>query len=132
FRPLLFKTLYPYLPNVQGQSADYLAAFFGAGMVDGDALASHRPRMRSTAAAKLFFSGDLKAMLAGHDAAETMLAQLPEEFHRWHPQHQAQYLETRFLLPGYILSSQGDRMAMANGVETRFPFLDHRLVELAN
>ena len=132
FRALLFKKLYPYLPNVQGQSADYLAAFFGAGMVDGDALASHRPRMRSTSAAKLFFSGDLKAELAGYDAAETMLAQLPGEFHRWHPQHQAQYLETRFLLPGYILSAQGDRMAMANGVETRFPFLDHRLVELAN
>src|SRR5690606_16489190 len=47
------------------------------------------------------------------------------------PLHQAQYLESRFLLPGYILSSQGDRMAMAHGVETRFPFLDHRVVEFA-
>lgn len=27
FRPLLFKRLYPYLPNLQGQSAEYLAAF---------------------------------------------------------------------------------------------------------
>src|SRR5690606_23797278 len=43
----------------------------------------------------------------------------------------AQYLESRFLLPGYILSSQGDRMAMAHGIEGRFPFLDHRLVEFA-
>ena len=34
-------------------------------------------------------------------------------------------------MPGYILSSQGDRMAMGNGVEGRFPFLDHRLVEFA-
>ena len=58
--------------------------------------------------------------------------QLPEAFARWHPQHKAQYLETRFLLPGYILSSQGDRMAMAHGVEGRFPFLDHRLIEFAN
>ena len=45
--------------------------------------------------------------------------------------HQAQYLEARFLLPGYILSSQGDRMAMAHGIEGRFPFLDHQLVEFA-
>src|SRR5262249_16519903 len=34
------------------------------------------------------------------------------------------------LLPGYILSSQGDRVAMAHAVEGRFPFLDHRVVEL--
>jgi asparagine synthase (glutamine-hydrolysing) len=41
----------------------------------------------------------------------------------------AQQLETETLLPGYILSSQGDRMLMAHGVEGRFPFLDHEVVE---
>ncbi len=131
-RPHLFRKLYPYLPGLQQQSAEYLAAFFGAG---GDALDdplfSHRPRLRGTAAAKLFFSADLRQTLAGYDAAEEMAGLLPEAFARWHPLNQAQYLESRFLLPGYILSSQGDRMAMANGVETRFPFLDHRLVEFA-
>ncbi len=133
FRPLLFKRLYPYLPNLQNQSAEYLAAFFGAKSAElDDPLASHRPRMRSTAAAKLFFSGDLRKALGGYDAAETLVGQLPEAFGRWHPQHQAQYLETRFLLPGYILSSQGDRMAMAHGIEGRFPFLDHRLIEFAS
>ena len=38
----------------------------------------------------------------------------------------------RRMLPGYLLSSQGDRMLMANSVEGRFPFLDHRLIEFAN
>lgn len=133
FRPLLYKRLYPYLPNLQRQTAESLAAFFGV-KPDGDAdpLASHRPRMRATAAAKQFFSGDLRGMLAGYDAAEAVVGQLPQAFARWHPQHQAQYLEARFLLPGYILSSQGDRMAMAHGVEGRFPFLDHRLIEFSN
>src|SRR5690606_15069341 len=50
-------------------------------------------------------------------------------FTLWHPLHQAQYLESRHLLPGYILASQGDRVSMAHAVEGRFPFLDHRLVE---
>ena len=36
-----------------------------------------------------------------------------------------------YLLPGYILSSQGDRMAMAHAVEGRYPFLDFRVVEFA-
>ncbi|UIY28912.1 asparagine synthase (glutamine-hydrolyzing) [Neorhizobium galegae] len=132
-RPHLFRKLYPYLPGLKQQSAEYLAAFFGAGN-DGtnDPLFSHRPRFRSTAAAKIFYSDDLRATLGSYDAAEELASRLPANFGRWHPLHQAQYLESRFLLPGYILSSQGDRMAMAHGIEGRFPFLDHRLVEFAS
>ncbi|WEX88649.1 asparagine synthase (glutamine-hydrolyzing) [Sinorhizobium garamanticum] len=131
-RPHLFRKLYPYLPGLKQQSSEYLAAFFGAGNDPlEDPLFSHRPRLKGTAATKMFFSGDLRARLAGYDAADELISRLPEAFGRWHPLHQAQYLESRFLLPGYILSSQGDRMAMAHGVEGRFPFLDHRLVEFA-
>ncbi|SIT52775.1 Asparagine synthetase [Mesorhizobium prunaredense] len=131
-RPQLFRRLYPYLPGLQQQSVEYLAAFFGAGNTAlDDPLFSHRPRFKTTAAAKIFFSGDLRATLKGYDAAEELVSRLPQAFPMWHPLHQAQYLETRFLLPGYILSSQGDRMAMAHGIEGRFPYLDHRLVEFA-
>ncbi len=35
-------------------------------------------------------------------------------------------------MSGYLLSSQGDRMAMAASIEARFPFLDHRIIEFAN
>ncbi|MGO4574243.1 asparagine synthase (glutamine-hydrolyzing) [Microvirga sp. 2TAF3] len=131
-RPHLFRRLYSYLPGLKQQSPEYLAAFFGAGpaLLD-DPLFSHRPRLRSTAAAKIFFSGDLRATLGDYDAAAELAERLPPDYGRWHPLHQAQYIETSFLLPGYILSSQGDRMAMAHGVEGRFPFLDHRLVEFA-
>jgi asparagine synthase (glutamine-hydrolysing) len=132
-RPQLFRKLYPYLPGLKQQSPEYLAAFFGTGNDrSDDPLFSHRPRFRSTAATKIFYSDGLRAELAGYDAADDLASRLPADFGRWHPLNQAQYLETRFLLPGYILSSQGDRMAMAHGVEGRFPFLDHRLVEFAN
>jgi asparagine synthase (glutamine-hydrolysing) len=131
-RPLLFRKLYPYLPKLQAQSAAYLKAFFATDLdaVD-DPLFSHLPRFRTTAGTKLFFSSDLRNTLAGYDALDDLRASLPEAFSRWHPLSQAQYLETAYLLPGYILSSQGDRMAMANAVEGRFPFLDHRVVEMA-
>jgi asparagine synthase (glutamine-hydrolysing) len=131
-RPLLFRRLYPYLPKLQAQSAAYLKAFFATDLdaVD-DPLFSHLPRFRTTAGAKLFFSADLKRALNGYDALDELRSSLPEGFGRWHPLSQAQYLETAYLLPGYILSAQGDRMAMANAVEGRFPFLDHRVVEFA-
>jgi asparagine synthase (glutamine-hydrolysing) len=132
FRPLLFRRLYPYLPNLARQTPEYLSAYFGAGSQDTvDPLYTHRPRFRSTAAAKILFSRELRSALGDYDAAEEMASRLPADFGRWHPLHQGQYLEARFLLPGYILSSQGDRMAMAHGIEGRFPFLDHRLVEFA-
>jgi len=130
--PLLLRRLYPYLPRLQGQSQKYLEAFFGAGLGDtADPLFSHLPRFRTTSGAKMFYSRGLRETLRDYDALADLRAGLPEEFARWHPLSQAQYLETAFLLPGYILSSQGDRMAMAHGVEGRFPFLDHRVVELA-
>lgn len=131
-RPLLFRRLYPYLPKLQAQSSAYLKAFFATDLdaVD-DPLFSHLPRFRTTAGTKLFFSGDLRSSLAGYDALDDLRGSLPEAFPRWHPLSQAQYLETAYLLPGYILSSQGDRVAMANAVEGRFPFLDHRVVEMA-
>lgn len=43
----------------------------------------------------------------------------------------AQYVESKLLLANYLLSSQRDRMGMANSVEGRYPFLDHRVVEFA-
>ncbi len=132
FRPLLYRRLYPYLPQLQNQSQRSLAAFFNAGGQNlDDPLYSHLPRFRTTAGIKLFLSGDLQQQIGDYDALEELCDSLPEAFVRWHPLSQAQYLETAHLLPAYILSSQGDRMSMAHSVEGRYPFLDHRLVEFA-
>jgi asparagine synthase (glutamine-hydrolysing) len=132
WRPALLRRLYPYLGGVQAQSVEYLKAFFGNGLErTDDPLFSHLPRFQVTQRAARFFSPELRETLRGYDPMQEMRDALPAAFRGWHPLHQAQYLETAFLLPGYILSSQGDRMAMAHAVEGRFPFLDHRVVELA-
>ncbi len=57
---------------------------------------------------------------------------LPNGFYDWSDLAQAQYIESKIFMSGYLLSSQGDRMAMGNSVEGRYPFLDHRLVEFAS
>ncbi len=131
-RPTLLKRLYPYLPNLQNQSSAYLQAFFHVGSQDtADPFFSHVPRWELTARSKTFFSDAVRAEIGGYDGYAELRTMLPADYHRWDPFCQAQHLETGHLLPGYILSSQGDRMAMAHSVEGRFPFLDHRVVEFA-
>jgi len=80
---------------------------------------------------RVMFSDDLRREIAAYDPLDELRGQLPREFAGWHSLSQAQYLEAAYLLPGYILSAQGDRVAMAHAVEGRFPFLDHRVVEFA-
>ena len=48
---------------------------------------------------------------------------------RLSPIERTQVVEIETLLSSYLLSSQGDRVAMANSVEGRFVFLDHELIE---
>ncbi|MCH0540319.1 asparagine synthase (glutamine-hydrolyzing) [Streptomyces sp. MUM 203J] len=47
------------------------------------------------------------------------------------PTQKAQWLEFKTLLAGYLLSSQGERMGLAHGVENRCPFLDPAVVRAA-
>ena len=131
-RPQLFRRLYPWMPALQAQGPAYLAAAFGVGLDQGeDPLFSHLPRFATGSRARRFYGPALRGALAGQDPLEALRATLPAEFMRWHPLHRAQYLETTHLLPGYILSAQGDRVAMAHAVEGRFPFLDPRVVDFA-
>jgi asparagine synthase (glutamine-hydrolysing) len=132
-RPLLLERLYPYLARSPSSARAMARKFFSQGLDRVDAPEfSHEPRWRAAAALKRFFSAPLLERLRGVSAVERLLADLPKEFSTWEPLARAQYLEVRTLLSGYLLSSQGDRMLMANSVEGRFPFLDPDVVEFAN
>ncbi len=121
-RPLLLRKLYPYLGNVQAQPDAYLRAFFH--ITDDGPFFSHCPRWELTSRLRTFLTPEYRA--------EAAKPALPARFDNWDAFSQAQYLETEYLLPGYILSSQGDRMAMAHSVEGRFPFLDRDVVAFAS
>jgi asparagine synthase (glutamine-hydrolysing) len=92
---------------------------------------AHGPRWHAARSLQRLFSADLRAQLAGRDPVADLLATLPAELATWDPLARDQYVEIRTLLSGYLLSAQGDRMAMAGSVEGRFPFLDADVVELA-
>lgn len=130
WRPLILKRLYPYLAVSPVRSLKYAEAFFNADGSEYPAVySSHVPRWKTTAMIKHFYSGQYKDLLKSYSSAEELSLFLPEKNGPGDPLLLAQYIEMKTLLPGYILSSQGDRMAMSHSVEGRFPFLDHRVIE---
>ena len=131
-RPRLFDRLYPY--QVDGQRlGDFWRRFFLTAGPPDDPLFSHAPRFQLAAHIKQFYGARQREANAGReqDVLGELRATLPPAFGTWASEHQAAYLEMTTLLSPYLLSSQGDRMGMAFGVEGRFPFLDHRLYEFA-
>jgi asparagine synthase (glutamine-hydrolysing) len=118
--------------RVGEQSPALLKAFWSAGLDEPEHPGfSHLLRWSSTARIWRFFSREFSERVLTHDPVQVLLATAPAEFSQWRPLARAQFLEMHTLLSGYLLSAQGDRMLMGNSVEGRFPFLDHRLVELA-
>jgi asparagine synthase (glutamine-hydrolysing) len=132
-RPLLLQRLYPYVANLSRGRGAYLIAFFKERLTDLDAADySHAIRWRNTARLKRFFSDEIKAALTEENCTPIESLPLDEAFFDWDPLARAQYLEITIFLSQYLLSAQGDRVAMAHSVEGRMPFLDHRLIEFCN
>jgi asparagine synthase (glutamine-hydrolysing) len=133
-RPKLFQRLYPDIFNEEnGRSRAFLEGFFRKGLPQLNSPAySHKVRWENTAQIKAFFSHSYQKEIEKNNGFEArFISTLPVDFMNWDPLSRAQYTEISIFLSNYLLSSQGDRMAMGHSVEGRFPFLDHRVVEFA-
>jgi asparagine synthase (glutamine-hydrolysing) len=136
-RPRALESLYPYLARSPVGQQALARQFFGRDLQAWNLPGfAHGTRWRTTSALKRLFSADLRfeisSAMDGHDVVDEFLQTLPAEFSSWPALAQDQHIEIRTLLSGYLLSSQGDRMLMANSVEGRFPFLDKDVVALAD
>ncbi|MFG2289395.1 asparagine synthase (glutamine-hydrolyzing) [Streptomyces sp. NPDC048595] len=120
--------LHPYLRHFSGEDGHRrmlgLYRQFTEETLPG--LFSHQMRFQNGrfAARLLKNAGDPFAALTQLVADEPGYAKLT-------PVQKAQWLEFRTLLSGYLLSTQGERMALAHGVENRCPFLDPAVVRRA-
>ena len=128
-RPLLLKKLYPYIFKDK-RLFQTLQTFFKLGIdKPGDSFFSHIVRWSNNCRLKNFFSEDLNKQIRDYNSLDDLRSRLPKDFQSWDYVYKAQYLEIITFMSGYLLSSQGDRMAMANSVELRVPYLDHRIIE---
>ncbi|MRR53349.1 MAG: asparagine synthase (glutamine-hydrolyzing) [Deltaproteobacteria bacterium] len=132
-RPLLLERLYPYVFNNPSRGRLFLQNFFAVRPEDlQEPFFSHMVRWENSRKNLTFFSDDSIAALSGYDPLHELAERLPQGFCSRDPVTRAQNLETEIFLANYLLSSQGDRIAMAHSVELRHPFLDYRVVDFSS
>ena len=127
-RPNLFAKLYPYILS-DPKLSQMKKSFFGRDLDKANSTYfSHQIRWENTGKIQRFLTKDLAAQNSNADY-DNLNSYIPENFDRRDYLEKAQFFEVNTLLSNYLLSSQGDRVAMANSVEIRFPYLDHRLID---
>jgi len=121
--------LYPYIFN-NPRLKRSLQSFFARGLDKmDDPIFSHFIRWENTSRLKTFFSADISCAVGSYSGYEQVRESLPAGYEHADSFSKAQYLEMTIFLSNYLLSSQGDRVAMAHSVEIRLPYLDFRVID---
>lgn len=129
-RALLYKRTNSYISNFDNTNAAALATFFNQVKSD-EFLSSHAIRFRFGKYCSQFFSRSVKESLKGYSVFDKIREELPPGYNEYSNIAKAQCLEIMTFMQNYLLSSQGDRAAMAYSVECRYPFLDAEVVDFA-
>ncbi len=77
------------------------------------------------------YSADLWAQLGDHSPYDELGLTNPR-IARWLPLNRSLYVGYKTMLPGLLLASEGDRVALHSAVETRYPFLDEDVVDFCS
>lgn len=129
-RPRLLSKIFPYVAHFNEQNYEMLRMYYQDSLgYSDDILYSHSIRFANNKGLKRYFSSDIKKKVDYANSERQLYSALPENIRDFNPLERNQILEFTTLLQGYLLSSQGDRMAMSHSVEGRFPFLDNEVVE---
>ncbi|MBL8756517.1 MAG: asparagine synthase (glutamine-hydrolyzing) [Planctomycetes bacterium] len=127
-RPALFARVHDFVGSAGSRRSPMWQAFFGRDLqATADPYYSHRLRWANGAWTARFLAPDVRAATWAADAE--LAAELPAGFFARTPLARAQLLEIQTFFAPYLLSSQGDRVALGNGVEVRYPFLDPEVVD---
>jgi asparagine synthase (glutamine-hydrolysing) len=75
-----------------------------------------------------FYSQGMLSSLEGHDPYLAIDADAGRAA-KWHPVNRGVFWAGKIHLPGQLLSLKGDRIAMSQSVEMRYPFLDNNVFD---
>ncbi len=129
-RPMLLSRLYPYVGQRGDRKESLWEQFFRRGLTDVDhPFYSHMIRWQNTAWALRFLSPDVRGEVDPEQLLADAADAMPPGWGQWPPLARAQLIEINTFMSSYLLSCQGDRVAMAHSVEVRYPFLDPEVVD---
>lgn len=129
----LLRRLYGYLPQYRNpRYINLLLDFYRPTLKDvDDSHYAMAVRWNNGRALELSLSEELSDLADRYDPVADLNDWLPKGFANADAIERGQAVEVMTLLSNYLLSSQGDRMALANSVETRYPYLDLEFVQFA-
>lgn len=129
YRGLLYKRINQFVPGLKNMSAQALSIYYNSVRHEGE-FGSHLSRWGNSGFFKLFLTDEANTCdeTRNHDL---LWNYLPDGYKDYTAVQKAQQLEIMIFLERYLLSTQGDRVSMANSVECRYPFLDNDLVDFA-
>jgi len=129
YRFHLLRKLYPYIFRDE-QSKRAMQMFFRRNLTQTDDPAySHRIRWSNSGKNSYYLSPDINEIINVYNPEEEIEALIPDGFYQADAFTRAQFFEMTLFMSEYLLSSQGERMAMAHSVELRVPYLDHRIID---
>lgn len=89
-----------------------------------------KPYHRFTSAKRALYASARAAQVHLIDCLQASLVDT-DQLRGRHPLHQRSYLDFKLRMADHLLADHGDRVAFANGVEARYPFLDLEVIEVA-
>ncbi|MDX1769298.1 MAG: asparagine synthase C-terminal domain-containing protein, partial [Arenibacter troitsensis] len=107
-----------------------LKMFFGYKLKETSSpIYSHLLRWNNTSRINNYLTKEYREAIGDYNPINIIEQKFSEKLNGLDSLAKAQWLELNIFMSGYLLSSQGDRMGMANSIEGRYPFLDHRVIE---
>jgi asparagine synthase (glutamine-hydrolysing) len=131
-RPRLLARAHSEVSAGAARESDLWQRFFGRNLeaVD-DPTYSHMIRWSNTSWTQRVLAPTVRAAATPAAFTDATGLAFPAGWAEWAPLARAQWLEITTFMSPYLLAYQGDRVAMAHGVEVRYPFLDPDVVDFA-
>lgn len=132
-RSALLTRLYPYVAGNSGAKNPLWQRFFRYRLLATDhPFYSHLIRWHGTAWSLRLLAPELRGDASLDRFEDESTLPMPACWRDWSPLARAQAVEIQTFLSSYLLSCQGDRVAMGHSVEVRYPFLDPDVVDFCS